>query len=465
MKTFFHLVVLFTFVFVSIIFAQPNLLPSIGMNVRPNDSDSMCHFPTYIDPNGTFMQTGPNVGDTIPDFKLYNLSTDTLHIQKELQKGKPVLLISSSYTCPVYRNKVPLINSLQAQYGNEISIFILYCIEAHPDPDISPYFGYYNNGPQNTNYGIIYPQPKTYGQRKNLVSIMMNAMTINVPVFIDGTCNNWLSYFGPAPNNAYLIDTNGVIHSKHGWFNRHPHNIYNDIQNLLYGSGGGGGNYSGSFLYATLDSIASGTPGETLYGYGKLINNSDSGVLIKVMKLQKNYPAGWSTSICIDACLPPEVDSTTFYLPPGDTQSYTMYFYTDSLPSSGSIRMGFRNVYNQNNRFMANFYAHTTSTGITISTEEPVSFELFQNYPNPFNPNTNIKFNLTKPGVTTLIVYDKLGRELSRIVNGVNLIPGEHSYSFDGSNLSSGIYFYRLITIPEGQSAITVKSRTMLLLK
>ena len=73
----------------------------------------------------------------------------------------------------------------------------------------------------------------------------------------------------------------------------------------------------------------------------------------------------------------------------------------------------------------------------------PEHFELSQNYPNPFNPSTAIEFSLPKSELTTLKVYNILGKEVSTIVSK-KLNQGSHTYQFDGKNLASGIYFYRI---------------------
>ena len=73
----------------------------------------------------------------------------------------------------------------------------------------------------------------------------------------------------------------------------------------------------------------------------------------------------------------------------------------------------------------------------------PTRFELFQNYPNPFNPKTKIKYSIWKVSYVTLKIYDLLGREVQTIVNG-DKFPGTYEATFDGSNLSSGVYFYKL---------------------
>lgn len=73
----------------------------------------------------------------------------------------------------------------------------------------------------------------------------------------------------------------------------------------------------------------------------------------------------------------------------------------------------------------------------------PETFKLYNNYPNPFNPETNIKFDLPMQGFVSLKVYDILGKEIANMVDEVKL-PGSYIIKFNGSNLASGLYFYRL---------------------
>lgn len=93
-----------------------------------------------------------------------------------------------------------------------------------------------------------------------------------------------------------------------------------------------------------------------------------------------------------------------------------------------------------------------------ISSAAPGSYNLYQNYPNPFNPTTKIKFDLPNSGNISLKVYNQLGKEINILSNGFKN-AGTYEINFDASDLSSGIYFYKLIT--EGTS-ITKK---MLLVK
>lgn len=84
-------------------------------------------------------------------------------------------------------------------------------------------------------------------------------------------------------------------------------------------------------------------------------------------------------------------------------------------------------------------------TGVENESYMPKDYVLFQNYPNPFNPKTNIDYYIPKAGHVKLIVYDLLGREANVLLDEFKDI-GRHKAVFDGSNYSSGIYFYRIIT-------------------
>jgi len=73
----------------------------------------------------------------------------------------------------------------------------------------------------------------------------------------------------------------------------------------------------------------------------------------------------------------------------------------------------------------------------------PKEFQLQQNYPNPFNPTTTIEFALPKQSSVTLKLFDILGREVATLVDA-ELESGVHKINFDGQDLASGIYFYRI---------------------
>ncbi|MEO8512171.1 MAG: T9SS type A sorting domain-containing protein [Ignavibacteria bacterium] len=108
------------------------------------------------------------------------------------------------------------------------------------------------------------------------------------------------------------------------------------------------------------------------------------------------------------------------------------------------------------------FATNVPPLGITNTNEVPVSFSLWQNYPNPFNPETKIKYSL--PGnnesnhEVSLNVFDITGRLVANLISGTQK-TGVYEVSFSGISLSSGVYFYKLISgnFSETKKMIMVK--------
>jgi hypothetical protein len=98
------------------------------------------------------------------------------------------------------------------------------------------------------------------------------------------------------------------------------------------------------------------------------------------------------------------------------------------------------------------------------STEVPEAFEMSQNYPNPFNPTTKIDFAIPKTAAISIIIYDISGREIKTLIKNETMMTGKYTVDWNatgnsGSVVSSGVYFYRIIS---GGQAITKK---MMLIK
>ncbi len=92
------------------------------------------------------------------------------------------------------------------------------------------------------------------------------------------------------------------------------------------------------------------------------------------------------------------------------------------------------------------------------SSNIPVEFSLKQNYPNPFNPNTNIQYDLPSDNFVSIKIFDVMGREISVLVNDFKT-AGRYSVGFNGANLSSGIYYYKI------EAGNFTQVRKMLLIK
>jgi len=103
------------------------------------------------------------------------------------------------------------------------------------------------------------------------------------------------------------------------------------------------------------------------------------------------------------------------------------------------------------------FTGEVTSSELTDS-GIPQSLELSQNYPNPFNPTTNIEFSLPESSHATLEVFDMIGQRVATLVDQP-MSAGQHSVNFDASNLTSGIYIYRI------QAGNNIQTRKLTLIK
>ncbi len=102
-------------------------------------------------------------------------------------------------------------------------------------------------------------------------------------------------------------------------------------------------------------------------------------------------------------------------------------------------------------------------TGIQEVSGTAAEFSLEQNFPNPFNPATIIRYSLVESGSTSLKVYTSLGKEIMTLVNQKQN-AGSFEITFDGANLPSGVYYYKL-TI-EGNKGIQYTSvKKMILMK
>jgi hypothetical protein len=88
-------------------------------------------------------------------------------------------------------------------------------------------------------------------------------------------------------------------------------------------------------------------------------------------------------------------------------------------------------------------YTGIGESGNSTASMLPTEYSLAQNFPNPFNPSTRIDYSLPAQGNVKILIYDLAGREVVSLVNSVQA-AGFYSVNFDGSNLASGMYFYRI---------------------
>lgn len=151
------------------------------------------------------------------------------------------------------------------------------------------------------------------------------------------------------------------------------------------------------------------------------------------------------------------------------TDGFAGVFYKGNFPNSSEegkvIVLGFpfETIYPEETRNklaeeILIFFDQKTNIQQQKEIQNPRSFTLSQNYPNPFNPSTRINYSIPKQSYVTLNIYDELGRIVSELVNELQS-PGIYEINFNGSNLASGAYFYRI------QAGDFVETKKMLLIK
>jgi hypothetical protein len=230
---------------------------------------------------------------------------------------------------------------------------------------------------------------------------------------------------------------------------------------------------SGSAIYKSTDggvtftSVTSGLPGRTITSVYVHPDSANVAVVTfsgfgagKVYKTT-NGAASW---INISGNLPDSpVNDVLIYYPGVATNVYyaamdigvfitTNYGSTwvelaDGLPNTVAMHLDFHQASNKlriGTHGRGVWQTDVPSGLINYNNQIPAGFSLKQNFPNPFNPVTIIKYDIVKDGYVKLAVYDILGKELKSIINE-NQKAGSYTIQFDGSKLSSGVYFYRLI--------------------
>ena len=134
----------------------------------------------------------------------------------------------------------------------------------------------------------------------------------------------------------------------------------------------------------------------------------------------------------------------------GTTTDPKSYSFTDQNLSSGNYEYRLKQIDFDG--------SYEYSNVVEVEVNVPLQFELSQNYPNPFNPTTQIKYTIPEDGYVSLKVYNALGQEVVKLINGIQK-AGSHEITFNASNMSSGVYYYII------ESGKNVSVRKMIIMK
>lgn len=150
-------------------------------------------------------------------------------------------------------------------------------------------------------------------------------------------------------------------------------------------------------------------------------------------------------------------EKITFINGNGNSSQQHVYNYEDKQLNTGKFQYRLKQVdYNGNHEYF------NLESPQEIIIGNPILFDMSQNYPNPSNPNSKINFQVPFTGKVKIIVYDISGKEVSTLVNETK-DAGYHTADFDGTNLASGIYLYRITA--ENQAEKFTKTMKLVLVK
>jgi sugar lactone lactonase YvrE len=201
--------------------------------------------------------------------------------------------------------------------------------------------------------------------------------------------------------------------------------------------------------------------------------NRPNGILLereknRIVVIDDSYPPALIHAISLSDSTVSTLDTTTFDRPDGIVKDRLGNYYVGGYYLPGMYRFdpaftlqpvkifsGTHMVYptydDRDNSLLFTYYDISSwgrfqlPTGINDPGEHLKDFNLYQNYPNPFNPSTVIKYSITENKFVSLKVFDVMGREIKTLVNKSQL-AGTYEITFDGSDMPSGVYFYRLET-------------------
>jgi len=149
-------------------------------------------------------------------------------------------------------------------------------------------------------------------------------------------------------------------------------------------------------------------------------------------------------------------NSNSFY----DSISFSNLLYNQGYEIKYRFHLTDKGIIPSSSTYPGNGYLSYKIDPVSVTKEDIkiLNFQLFQNYPNPFNPSTRIQYSVASGQNVTLKVFDVLGNEVATLVNELK-VPGVYTVQFDGGDLTSGVYFYKL------QSGSFVQTKKFVLMK
>ncbi len=270
----------------------------------------------------------------------------------------------------------------------------------------------------------------------NFTGIVQNGSPISASYLLPGSGNGSSNFPGAnlmqiVEDSYSYIKTDGGSYYTLGMYTEDVLRVYSNTQKVM--------EYPFSFNSTFTDTYASNSnfAGTEVRSNGTVTMTADAWGTITLPS--GTYPNALRVKTVMSNTDSMFVSGTPFVTSSVST-SYSWYVSGKKFPIFGI-------TYIQSPMFSLKSAAYVTNFTTSISQQSSIAedYKLEQNFPNPFNPSTTINFSITNAGFTSLKVYDILGKEVASLVNG-NLAAGKYSADFDASDLTSGVYFYKLET-------------------
>lgn len=177
----------------------------------------------FEDARATFAARGVQPGQRLPALSLVNLESKSTAL-KVIQGDRPLVLVTASLTCNVARRQQPQVDALRKKFGDAIAVVTIYTIDAHPKGDSCPYTGKEWVPKDNERDQVLVRQPKSMMQRLKLArefSIRFaktDSSGTGTMILVDRMDNVAWNALGQAPNVGLLVDRNGIVQLRQGWF-------------------------------------------------------------------------------------------------------------------------------------------------------------------------------------------------------------------------------------------------------
>lgn len=154
--------------------------------------------------------SGVQEGGQMPEVEVLDLDGKVMKLST-LWRELPLVLVTASITCPVAVDQCPTLKGLAEAHRDQANVVILYVREAHPAPDGTPLT------PEASGHASQ-PQPSTLDDRLKLARSFAKQFSGGARVLVTPIDNPLIAQLGTGPNTALLIDTQGRLAAKHGWY-------------------------------------------------------------------------------------------------------------------------------------------------------------------------------------------------------------------------------------------------------